>query len=344
MISLYLGLLLFSFLITSVLVVPFINVLYRLKFQRRIQKTTDAEGQRTKIFDKFNNIKAGTPVGGGFLIIGIMVVLYLILFPLLSYMGTYIKTAFQIKEELNILFFTFISFGFLGLYDDIMKFFGFEKTGVFGLRIRHKFVIQLILALTVSCMMYFNLRIDIFNIPFFGVLHLGFWFIPISAFIIVSFANAFNITDGLDGLAPGLLLICLFAFWLLSHTELDTLLSIFISLWLGSLLAFLYFNVYPARIFLGDVGALSFGATLAVVGLLLGKTIALLIIGGIFVMEGGSSFVQIVSKKIFKRKVFTVAPLHLWLQNKGWEEPKIVMRAWLAGMVLALFGLWLAYI
>ncbi|PIS14529.1 hypothetical protein COT64_02125 [Candidatus Shapirobacteria bacterium CG09_land_8_20_14_0_10_39_12] len=344
MISLYLGLLLFSFLITSVLVVPFINLLYKLKFQRRIQKTTDAEGQRTKIFDKFHNMKAGTPVGGGFLIIGVTLLLYLILFPLLSYMGTYISCAFQIKEELNILFFTFISFGFLGLYDDIMKFFGFEKTGVFGLRIRHKLLIQWLLALTVSSMLYFNLRIDIFNIPFFGVLHLGFWFIPFAAFIIVSFANAFNITDGLDGLAPGLLLICLFAFWLLSHTELDTLLSIFISLWLGSLLAFLYFNVYPARIFLGDVGALSFGATLAVVGLLLGKTVALIVIGGLFVVEGGSSFIQIVSKKVFKRKVFSVAPFHLWLQNKGWEEPKIVMRAWLAGMVLALFGLWLAYI
>lgn len=344
MISLYLGLLIFSFLITSMLVVPFINLLYRLKFQRRIQNTTDAEGNRAKIFDKFNNIKAGTPVGGGLLVIAITSLLYAILFPLLSFAGIYINSAYKISEELNILFFTFVSFGILGLYDDIMKFFGFEKTGFFGLRIRHKFIIQWLLAIIISLLMYFNLGISIINVPVFGVLNLGPLFIPLAAFIIVSFTNAFNITDGLDGLSSGLLLIALFAFWLLSHTVLDTPLSFFIALWIGSLLAFLYFNVYPARIFLGDVGALSFGATLAVVGLLIGKTFALLIIAGIFVVEGGSSLIQLASKRFLKRKVFAVAPFHLWLQNKGWEEPKIVFRAWLAGIMLAILGLWLAYI
>lgn len=344
MISLYLGLLVFSFLITSVLVVPFINLLYRLKFLRKVQKTTDAEGGRAKIFDKFHNIKAGTPVGGGFLVIGVTSLLYLVLFPFLCYMGTYVQSAFKIGQELNVLFFTFISFGILGLYDDIKKFFGFEKSGIFGLRIRHKFFIQWILAITIACLLYFNLQIDIINIPFLGILKLGPAFVPLSAFIIVVFANAFNITDGLDGLAAGLLMICLFAFWILSSTVLDTPLSVFIALWIGALMAFLYFNVYPARIFLGDVGALSFGATVAVVGLLIGKTFALIVICGIFLIEAGSSLIQILSKRLLKRKVFAVAPFHLWLQNKGWEEPKIVMRAWLAGIMLAILGLWLAYI
>lgn len=344
MIALYLGLLLFSFLITSVLVVPFINLLYKVKFLRKVQVTKDAEGHRTRIFDRFHNIKAGTPVGGGFLIILVTFFLYLIIFPLLSIMGTHISTAFAIKEEVNILFFTFISFGFLGLYDDIMKFFGFEKSGFFGLRMRHKFIIQWILAFIIALLLYQNLQIDIINIPFLGVYKIGLLFIPFSAFVIVAFANAFNITDGLDGLSSGLLLIFLFAFWLLSHTTLDTPLSVFIALWIGSLVAFLYFNVYPARIMLGDVGALSFGATMAVVGLLVGKTVALLIIGGIFVVEGSSSLIQIISKKLAKRRVFSAAPLHLWLQNMGWEEPKIVMRAWLAGIMLAILGLWLAYI
>jgi len=342
--ALYLGLLIFSFLITGVLVVPFINLLYKIKFTRKIQNTKDAQGNRTKIFDKFHNIKAGTPVGGGFLIILVTFFLYLLLFPLVSYMGAHVTVAFQIKEELNILFFTFISFGLLGLYDDIMKFFGFEKSGFFGLRMRYKFLIQWILAFVIAVLMFQNLKIDIINIPYLGVWKLGPFFIPMAAFIIVSFANAFNITDGLDGLASGLLLICLFAFWLLSYSTLDTPLSVFLALWIGSLIAFLYFNIYPARIFLGDVGALSFGATMAVAGLLIGKTTALLVIGGIFIVEVASSMIQLLSKKIFKRKVFTVAPLHLWLQNLGWEEPKIVMRAWLAGIMLAILGLWLAYI
>jgi len=344
MISLYLGLLIFSFLITSILVVPFISLLYKLKFYRRVQQTKDTEGVRTKIFDKFNNSKAGTPVGGGLLVIGITFLLYLILFPLLSFWGTYIRTSFKMMDELNILFFTFISFGLLGLYDDIKKFFGFEKSGFFGLRLRHKFLIQWILAFIVSSMMYFNLGLSIVNIPSWGVLHLGPVFIPLAAFAIVTFTNAFNITDGLDGLSSGVLLICLFAFWILSSTVLDTPLSVFIAIWIGSLIAFLYFNVYPARIFLGDVGALSFGATLAVIGLLIGKFVALIIIGGIFIIEVGSSLIQILSKKFFKRKAFAVAPFHLWLQNRGWEEPKIVMRAWLAAFILAIFGLWLSYI
>lgn len=344
MISLYLGLLIFSFLITSILVVPFIGLLYKLKFYRRVQITKDAEGNRTKIFDKFHNFKAGTPVGGGLLVILVTLILYLVLFPLLSFLGTYIQTAYRMMDELNILFLTFISFGLLGLYDDIMKFFGFEKTGFFGLRMRHKFIIQWILAFSISMLMYFNLHIDILNVPFWGVFKIGPMFIPLAAFIIVAFTNAFNITDGLDGLSSGLLLISLFAFWILSHSVLDTPLSVFIALWIGALLAFLYFNVYPARIILGDVGALSFGATLAVVGLLTGKAVALVIIGGLFIIEVASSLIQILSKKILKRKVFTVAPFHLWLQNQGWEEPKIVTRAWLAGIILAVLGLWLAYI
>ncbi|MEK7065605.1 MAG: phospho-N-acetylmuramoyl-pentapeptide-transferase, partial [Patescibacteria group bacterium] len=103
-----------------------------------------------------------------------------------------------------------------------------------------------------------------------------------------------------------------------------------------------YFNVFPARIFLGDVGALSFGATMAVVGLMLGKAPALAVIGGIFVIEVLSSLIQLLSKKYLGKKVFAAAPLHLWLQYHGWPEPKIVMRFWIIAIVLAIFGLWLA--
>lgn len=342
--ALYLGLLLFSFSITSVLIVPFINLLYKLKFLRKVQKTKDFLGQHSVIFDKFNRSKAGTPVGGGLLIILVVFFLYLFLFPLLQQVGVYITRSYPTVDELNIIFFTFISFGLLGLYDDLMKFFGLARLGIFGLRMRHKFLIQWILALIISLMLFQNLKIDFVNIPFMNVLKLGWLYVPFSAFVIVAFTNAFNITDGMDGLSSGLAMICLFAFWLLSHTTLDTPLSVFLSLWIGALIAFLYFNVYPSRIFLGDSGALSFGATLAVVGLLIGKIVALVIIGGVFVMEISSSLLQILSKKLLGRKIFAVAPLHLWLQNRGWEEPKVVMRAWLAGILLAIFGIWLAVI
>ena len=118
----------------------------------------------------------------------------------------------------------------------------------------------------------------------------------------------------------------------------------FLALWLGSVIAFLYFNVFPARVFLGDVGALSFGATLAVVGLLLGKVIAIVVIGGIFVLEISSSLIQLLWKRFAHKKLIPVSPIHLWFQLLGWEEPKIVIRSWLAGIMLALLGLWLAVI
>lgn len=342
--ALLLGLLIFAFICTSILLVPFINILYRLKFQRLKQVTTDAFGKHTPIFDRFHQSKAGTPVGGGLLIIAIVSLLFGVLFPLLQYLGIYVTHVFPLVEEINIVFFTFLSFGLLGLYDDIKKFFGVSPLKFFGLRLRHKFAIQWGLALIIASLMYFNLHISIFYIPFFGVLHLSWLFIPLAAFVIVSFANAVNITDGLDGLAAGLLMIALFAFWLLSASILDTVLSVFLAIWLGALIAFLYFNVYPARVFLGDVGSLSFGATLAVVGLLLGKVMALVIIGAPFIAEIGSSFVQLASKKLRGKKILPVSPIHLWLQLTGWPEPKIVMRAWLAGIMLAAFGVWLALI
>jgi len=341
MIHLYLGLLLFSFLLTSILVVPFINLLYKLKFQRQKQKTIDFQNNRTPIFDKFHNLKSGTPVGGGLLIIVSVCVLFLFLIPLFKASKIFISSNYQIDLEIRILFFTFISFGLLGLYDDIFKFFGFKKTGFFGLRMVHKLILQLLISLAISLMIYFQLGINFIYIPFLGAVNLGLFFIPISTVIIAGFANFFNITDGLDGLSCGLLMIALFAFWILASTSMDTVISTFLALWLGALIAFLYFNVYPARIWLGDVGSLSFGATFAVIALLLGKVVPLIIVGSPFIIEGLTSAIQILSKKYLKRKVFPAAPIHLTLQKHGWEEPKIVARAWLAGIILAIFGLWL---
>lgn len=341
--TLSLGLLIASFLLTAAVIVPFINLLYRLKFQRlRQENTLDAFGHLTPIFNRFHKHKVGTPLGGGVLIISIVSLIFSLIFPLLSLFGITITSNFPLTHEVTIIFFAFISFGLLGLYDDLKKTFGVQRSHFFGLRLRHKLIIQLLLGLILGVMLYFSLGLSIVNIPLIGVINLRFWFIPFAAFIIVAFANAVNITDGLDGLASGVLMITLFALWFLSASILDTPLSLFIPLWIGSLIAFLYFNIYPARIFLGDAGALAFGATIAVIGLLLGKIIAVAIVGGVFVLEIFSSLLQLLSKKFLHRKIFPVAPLHLWLQKNGWPEPKIVFRIWLASIMLAVFGLWLA--
>lgn len=336
-----LGVLLFSWLLSSVLYLPFIKLLYTWKLQRLDQKTLDAFNKRTPIFDKLHQKKAGTPVGGGVLIIVLTTLLFPVTLLLLRYFWVPITSVYPMMAEIKILLFTFISFGLLGLLDDIKKTFSLSS-GFFGLRLRHKLILEIVLATIIGFWLVHDLKIGIFYIPFVGVLHLGWLMIPFTVFVIISFANAFNITDGLDGLASGVLVIALSAFWFMSASILDTPLSIFIALWMGSLIAFLYFNIFPARIFLGDVGALSFGATLAIVGIILGKAPALAVIGGVFVVEAASSFLQLANKKFFRRKLFQVAPFHLWLQNHGWEEPKIVMRFWVLSIVLALFGLWIA--
>jgi phospho-N-acetylmuramoyl-pentapeptide-transferase len=341
-----LGLIIFSFLITSVLVVPFINLLYKFKITRK--KEAPKNG-KIPLFDKLHDCKAGTPVGGGVLIIAVVSVLFAVLFPIASQLGVFIETAYELKNELIIIFFTFISFGLLGVTDDLIKTFGKPVRGVlglaFGLTRRQKFFLQWILGLIIGYLIYKNLGVDILYIPLIGkTVNLGLAYIPFSALVIVSFTNAFNITDGLDGLASGLLMICLLAFGVIAAGQLDTPLSLFIALWLGSLIAFLYFNIWPARIFLGDAGALAFGAMLGVIGLLTGRVIAQIVIGGVFVFEIASSAIQIFGWKVLKKPIFPLAPIHHAFLAVGWEEPKIVMRAWLAGIILAIFGLWLATI
>lgn len=344
--SLVLGLILFSLIITSVLIVPFIDLLYKLKITRRVEAPKNGV---VPLFDKLHDKKAGTPTGGGILLVFIITILFFMIFPIASHMGVYIRSSYFLNTELFIIYFTFISYGLLGLLDDLVKIFGKKRQGPLGMWVglsgKVKLGLQAIIALVVAYVLYRNLGIQLVHIPMVNIdLNLGWLYVPFATFVIVSFANAFNITDGLDGLSSGLLVICLVAFGAIAASTLDTPLTLFISLAIGSLLAFLYFNVYPARVWLGDAGALAFGSMLAVIGLLTGGIIALVVIGGIFVVEAGSSFVQILGWRLLKRPIFPIAPLHHTFEAKGWEEPKIVMRAWIMGIVLAIFGLWLATI
>jgi phospho-N-acetylmuramoyl-pentapeptide-transferase len=345
-VTLGLGLVLFSFFITGILIVPFINLLYKAKLIRKKQATKKG---KVHLFDKMHDIKAGTPIGGGILLILVVTILFALIFPIASHMGVFIRSAYNFRAELFVIFFTFLSFGLLGLSDDIVELFSKPKKGArrmyYGLSRKQKFILQWVLALFIGGVICFKLGVHIIHIPLIDAnINLGLGYIPFAAFIIVFFSNAFNITDGLDGLSTGLLAICLVAFAVIAVGSLDTPLTVFIALWIGSLVAYLYFNVWPARIMLGDAGALSFGAMLAVVGLLTGSVVALFVIGGLFVIELLSSAIQIFGWKVWKRPIFPIAPIHHVFLAMGWEEPKIVARAWLAGLMLAIFGVWLATI
>lgn len=344
--QLYLGVLIFSFSITAVLIVPFISYLYKKKLVKKEEKgeVRKLATPELAIIRAKHDLKAGTPTGLGVLLVLMILVLFGLLFPvvLLPKVNASLVSGFPIWWEVGIILLTFLGFGLIGLYDDVMKIFGFSRTGFFGLRRWHKFGLQWAVALTVGGMMYWGLGIDMLHLPIFGVWQVGWMYVPVAAFLIVTFANAFDITSGLDGLGEGCLMICLMAFWVISAAQLDQVLQLFIAIWLGALMAGVYFTINPARAFLGNASGMAFGSTLALVGLLSGKFVPLLVVGAIFLVDGGSSFLQIIAKNVFKRRIFPIAPLHHLLELKGWEEPRIVARAWLAAIVLAIFGVWLA--
>lgn len=343
--TLALGLIMVSFLMTSIAIVPFINFLFKKKITRKVE----GGKKSTSLFDKLHDKKAGTPIGGGILVIVMVFSLYLLVMPVLSYIGIPVNSSFKLQDEQFILLFTLVSFGLLGFLDDYIKIFGKPKPGkigyVVGLTKSQKLALQVALSAIVGSYLYFVLGISFVHLPLVDLtIQLGIFYIPFSMAIIIFFTNAFNFTDGLDGLASGLLMIFLFAYIVIAAGNLDTPLFVLISVWLGSLIAFIYFNTWPARIWMGDAGALSFGAMIATIGLVTGNVATMFVIGGIFVIEALSSIIQLVAIKFFNRRVFKIAPIHHTFLANGWEEPKIVIRAWLAGVILAIFGLWLASI
>ncbi|EKD90525.1 MAG: hypothetical protein ACD_31C00002G0024 [uncultured bacterium] len=339
-----LGLVLISFLITSILLVPYIDFLYHLR-KKNLKKleihhsevNIEASKNRnihTPITNKLLGYKdIDTPVGGGLLIIPVTIILTIL---------TVLFTDIEMSNEIYLLIFTLISFGLIGFVDDIRKIFALFYGKYHGIRGRYLLILQLIFASLIACALYFVVGINNLYVPIFGNVVLGSFYIPLAVFIIVSFANAYNISDGLDGLSSGLLMICLFAFLALASASFNQYLSVFVGVWIGALIAFLYFNVYPARIYLGDAGAYGFGAALAVVGLLTGKVVGLAVIGGMYIIIVASSLIQILSKRFLHKKILPVTPIHMYFKFLGWEEPKIVFRFWLAGIIFAFFGLWLA--
>lgn len=329
-----LGLIIISFFVTSLLLLPFIDLLYYFRSKKIVSSQIPAAKlSSTPIHDKLMKKDFLTPVGGGILVIPVVIILNLLVFYFMH---------LKISWEIFVIFFTMLAFGSLGLVDDLRHIYSNTLGKFKGLSRGTILLFQVVFALSIALMLFFKLGLNNIYVPIFGNIILGWWYIPLAVFAIVSFANAYNISDGLDGLSTGLLTICLFAFLALVNTVFDQNLAIFVGLWIGALIAYLYFNVFPARVHLGDAGAFSFGATLAVVGLLTGKILALGVIGGIYVIIILSSLLQILSKRIFKRKLLPVAPIHMYFKYLGWEEPKIVMRFWLAGSMLAIFGLWLA--
>ncbi len=323
-----------SSVITLVLMIPFINFMYKMGMVvENYNENKDIFGVSTPVFSKIHAHKVGTPRGAGLLI----VLVSLVFFSIVSYFLKFNPTHFLIITV------TFLSFGLVGFLDDYRKTFAVPGKDTWSLRSKHKLYLEILISFVLGLLLILFGFNQITFINRFSINNV-FFFLLFTSLFIPFMSESFNINDGLDGLSTGLLMISLVPLSVIAVSTGKLDLLVFCLIFLGSLLPFFYFNVNPARILLGDTGALPFGAFLAVFAILTGSIFPVVIVCLVFLVEGCSSLVQLLSKKYRGKKVFLSAPLHHHFEALGWEETKITERMWVFGILSALLGLFIFYV
>ncbi len=321
----------------------FTHFLYKYKIGIKI-KTNSVDGEKLTYVSEMHKDKSGTPTMGGALIWFTVLILILASHYIFPFVAQWLninfiaKLDFFSRKQVWLPLFALISAGILGLCDDWASVKGIGKNKGGGIRFLSRFGWLIAISALGAWWFYYKLGWDRIHIPAMGDFSIGFWYVPLFIFIILFTAISSNETDGLDGLNGGVLLIAFSSFGLIAFFQNKIDLAAFCAAISGALLAFLWFNIYPARFFMGDTGAISLGATLGVVAMLTNSTLILLLIVFIYILESGSAAIQLFSKKFFKRKVFLAAPIHHHFEAKGWPETKVTMRAWIFTMVTALIG------
>lgn len=311
----------------------------------RFLKNKQAEGQPIRLDGPDSHLltKKGTPTMGGMLILTSLLISTLLWGDLKNI-------------NLWIVLMVTTGYGIIGAYDDYLK---LTKRTHHGLSGRYKLILQTMIAGIALWLSSSTTPSDLHNvitIPFTKdfLLHVGYFYIPWAIIVIIGSSNAVNLTDGLDGLAIGPVIIASFCFacicYIVGHIKFAEYLqvhyishagelSIFLGALIGSGLGFLWFNAPPARIFMGDTGSLAVGGALGCIGVLIKHEIVLAIIGGLFVLEAISVIIQVGYFKWTKKRIFLMAPIHHHFEKKGWAEPTIVIRFWIIAIVLGLIGL-----
>lgn len=239
--------------------------------------------------------------------------------------------------------FTLVAAGLVGLFDDYLNIRS-EGLGIAGMRGKIKFSLIFAIAVIGAWYFYAKLGYNLIHVPAVGNFNIGWLYVPLFILVVVSTANAVNITDGLDGLSGGLLTTAFGAYGVIAYFQGNYGIAGFCAAVVGALLTYTWFSIYPARFFMGDCGAFALGTTLGVIAMLTNTVFVLPIIGAVFVVETLSSIIQITSKRLFKRKVFLSAPLHHHLEAIGWPEPKVTMRLWVLGQIAGAVGLMLGLV
>ena len=332
------GLTLGSFLCVSAITPYYYQFLLKHGVRKQLREEAAGGGTAT-IFRELHKNKSGTPTMGGVLI-WLTVAVIILVSPLAQWLGI---TRFSLlnRNETYLPVFTLVATGILGLIDDYLNIRGGAHK---GLRVKPKFFWLTTFALLGGLWFYFKLGFDTITIPGFGAYQIGAWYIALFTFIVVAAANAVNITDGLDGLAGGLTVMSFTALGLIAYLQGLVILTAFCGLIAGTTLAFLWFNIPPALFYMGDTGALAIGATMGVIAMLTDSVLILPFIGFIFMVEAGSSLIQMLSKKYRGKKIFLIAPLHHHYEAIGWPEYRVVMRFWIIGGFMAVLGVLLEFL
>jgi len=274
--------------------------------------------------------KTGTPTMGG----------WMILLPVLGVtLGANLIGHLSILVPLTVM----LAYGILGAIDDWI---GLHSDSGYGILIHSKFPWQVLVALVAAMTLRFVLDLGGMAVPTLAhEVDIGWLYIPVAAFLIVGSANAVNLTDGLDGLAGGTTAIAFMAFGVIAYLQGQTYLATFCFTMVGALLAFLWYNVHPAQVFMGDVGSMALGGTLATVALMTEQWLLLAVVGVVFVAETLSDVLQVMYFKWTKgKRLFKMAPLHHHFELLGWPEVRITQRFWLVSILAAMIGIALALV
>ncbi len=316
---------LLSFFVAMLLTPIYTHFAYKYKWWK-LPRSHSVTGEALEVIAKLR-IKRTVPLMAGLVII-FAVVIVTVVFNL-SRAQTWLPLA------------GLIGGGIVGLIDDIINVRG-KGGNVAGLRAPIKFALITSVAIVSALFFYYKLGYTTVRFPYIGDVFFGWTMIPLFILTVVSTGNAVNITDGMDGLAGGLLTAAYSAFGVIAALQGNFGIAIFCFTVVGALLSYLWFNIPPARFFMGDIGSFGLGTALGVVAMLTDTLFLLPLICLVFVAEAGSTLIQMFSKKMFHRKLFIASPLHHHLEAKGWPKTKVTMRLWVIGQVCGAIGIVLA--
>jgi len=316
------------------------NFLYKHKLWKTVARQKAISGEDAVVFNNLHKEKeVGTPRMGGLLIwVTVVFIIFLFYFLSLIFPNSWVaQFNFLSRSQTWLPLFTLVVASIVGLVDDLLVVKGWGKYIGSGISFKKRLLMVTLIGFIGSIWFYQKLGWDTIFIPFLGDVSIGLWYIPL--FIIVTIACwSGGIIDGLDGLAGGAFASIFGAFSIIAFSLGEIDLATFCAVIAGTLFAFLWFNIPPARFYMGETGILGLTMVLAVVSFLTDSVYVLPIIGGLLVVESGSAILQIFSKKFRKKKIFLSTPIHHHFEALGWPSYKVTMRAWIIGIVLAFIG------